>query len=146
MIISLSYKSMAAPNLNEDVLKKMLEKARNFNEENNISGCLLYRNGVFLQYLEGKENVTLNLFKKIKEDDRHTNVILLSYDYISERVFEDWEMAYEDFSSTNHNLQYLKLLMSLFQDTKNIASIDNPTLRSFWKAVKNLLPPESAER
>jgi len=146
MIFSLVYKSKAISDLGVNQVQRMLEQARNFNIQNDITGCLLYHQGEFLQYIEGEEQIILNLFRAIKEDKRHSDIDLLSYDYIIERVFEDWEMAYEDFSSTKHQLQYLKLLVSLFVKTPKTELAGNPTSIDFWNMVKKLLSSEFIDK
>ncbi len=56
----------------------MLEKARENNSRDNITGCLLYYEGEFIQYLEGNQVKVLTLFDKINADKRHKDVTLLS--------------------------------------------------------------------
>ena len=117
----------------------MLEHARDFNSSNNITGCLLFHHEVFLQYIEGDKEKVLTLFENIKKDERHSEVLLLSTSHIYSREFDSWNMAYENFLGANHQLEYLKLLISSYIEVPNTAISPNPTSKSFWTAAKKLL-------
>jgi hypothetical protein len=56
---------------------------------------LLYRDGFFIQALEGEEEVITTLFEKIKLDKRHHTVLLLYKEPITRREFPDWTMGFE---------------------------------------------------
>lgn len=139
------YRSKANPIFRHGQIQEMLEKARSFNNQNRITGCLLYYEGEFLQYLEGSRMKVLNLYETIKNDSRHSEITLLSHCNISAREFDSWEMAYEDFLGTNHQLQYLKLLVSSFIENPSASISPNPTSRSFWNAAEKLLRAKSLE-
>jgi hypothetical protein len=124
----------------------MLEYARDFNSSNNTTGCLLYYNGAFLHYLEGDRDKVLNLFERIKKDDRHSQVILLSTCDRDSREFESWSMAYENFIEVNHQLKYLKLVVSLYTEKQDMTIDSNPTSKIFWATVKKLLNSQSLKR
>ena len=58
-----------------------------------ITGVLISHSGWFLQVLEGSAaNVNL-LFKVIEEDPRHSDFLLLRFNAIAIRDFNDWSMA-----------------------------------------------------
>ncbi len=146
-MFGLAYKSKASQEFGQEDIQFMLEQARDFNKQHHITGCLLYYQGKFLQYIEGNQEKILDLFDRIKVDNRHSEVTLLSYDYTSERVFHNWEMAYEDFlGATNHQLQYLRLMVALFIENPNTSLKGNPTSKSFWSIVQKLLISESIDR
>ena len=44
----LVYKSTVKTKLSDEALKSILEKSRDFNAKNNITGCLIYYNNSFL--------------------------------------------------------------------------------------------------
>ena len=145
-MFNLVYRSKANPIFEQSQIQYMLEHARDFNSSNNITGCLLYYHEAFLQYLEGDQSKVLNLFEKIKEDDRHSQVILLSTSHIYSREFDTWSMAYENFLGANHQLEYLKLLISSFTEVPDMAINPNPTSKSFWTAAKKLLNFQTQEK
>ncbi|WP_394749831.1 BLUF domain-containing protein [Spongiimicrobium salis] len=138
-MFNLVYKSKVNPIFGQTQIQDMLEKARVYNTKNGISGCLLFYKGEFLQYLEGKEAMVLELFEKIKMDERHSDIQLLSQSFIYHREFDHWSMAYENFLGANHQLEYLKILISSFIDTSQEGIDPNPSTKSFWVSAKKLL-------
>jgi len=72
----LIYYSVANPQLVQDDIKNILLKARTFNIAHNITGCLLYHDAIFLQILEGEEAIVKEVYHKIQQDERHTNIHL----------------------------------------------------------------------
>lgn len=135
----LVYQSKANPAFGLLQIEKMLQKARAFNQKHNITGCLLFYRGDFIQYLEGDQNDLLALFGRIQNDVRHDFVTLLSHEKIKIREFNQWDMAYENLMSDNYQLQYLKLLVSTFMDDDPISLAPNPTSGKFWHATRLLL-------
>ncbi|TAI46659.1 BLUF domain-containing protein [Flagellimonas allohymeniacidonis] len=135
----LVYRSTASPSFKKSQITEMLEKARVLNQERDITGCLLYYHGEFLQYLEGNQIKVLSLFDRIKTDPRHTNVEVLSNAEIKKREFHKWEMAYEDFLGDSNELQFLKLLTSSYIETPDEGMEPNPTSLFFWRTAKRLL-------
>jgi len=90
----LVYVSLANQEMTDEHLKSMLEKARDNNEKFDITGMLLFRDGFFMQALEGDEvNITV-LFDKIAKDARHRDVLLVYKKPIKQRGFERWTMGF----------------------------------------------------
>ncbi|WP_400072648.1 BLUF domain-containing protein [Zobellia russellii] len=140
----LVYTSIANADFGPQEIQEMVEKAKEFNKQNNITGCLLYFKERFIQYIEGDETTIRELFERIKLDDRHTGVTYLSGNKIHNREFNDWLMAFEHLKSENSNLQYLKLLVSTFFENPENSLSPNPTSIEFWKATKLLLSTKYA--
>ena len=76
----------------EGDLDHILIKSRYNNDKNNITGALLCRDDLYLQYLEGPEKEIDTTFSKITEDDRHTEVQLLKSGISTRRLFANWAM------------------------------------------------------
>jgi hypothetical protein len=76
-MFSLVYVSRSTENFNPRHLLEMLLVFRAENLRLNLTGLLLYKNGNFMQLLEGEQTVVLELYGKIRHDPRHTNVITL---------------------------------------------------------------------
>lgn len=133
------YRSIADVIIEQSDILGLLEKAKDFNRANDITGCLLYYEHEFVQYLEGDRVIVMALFEKIKKDRRHKNVQLLFSGHIYSREFEDWAMAYESFIGPNNRLEYLKLIVSSYFDNVNMHKHLNPTTKKFWVVVKKLL-------
>ena len=76
----LCYASQAksnADNLLQD-LRDILSEARDFNVRHQIKGVLCYADGIFFQCLEGEQDTVLGLLDKIRFDQRHHAVNILS--------------------------------------------------------------------
>jgi hypothetical protein len=92
----LVYASEASEPMDENALSEILSTSRENNAETGVTGMLLYRNQVFLQALEGERSEVQQLYVRISEDDRHSNIITLMGRPIEERDFEGWSMAFKN--------------------------------------------------
>ncbi len=105
---SLVYRSVASETFSLSEIYKMLSDARESNADHGITGCLLYHNNHFLQLLEGKKEEVLALYDRIKKDPRHSDVITLMEEPRSERIFDDWSMAFHDYGQ-NGSSSHIKM-------------------------------------
>lgn len=135
----LVYQSLASPNLDHDDIHALLKNARSYNALHAITGCLLFTEGVFLQYLEGNQLHVLSLFDRITEDKRHSDVKLLNHGQVEKREFRDWDMAYETMYGDNALINYLKLVVINFLNEPQKNATPNPTSIKFWEHVSTLL-------
>ncbi|MEP2280325.1 BLUF domain-containing protein [Maribacter sp.] len=135
---NLVYKSIANT-LTSTQVDEILLESRDFNNRHDITGCLIYHEGFFIQYLEGNAEVVLALFEKIKIDTRHREVILLSKGNIYSREFDNWSMAYLSNQLPNEAFRYIKLMVSPEEEIPDMSVIPNPTSKKFWLTAKNLL-------
>jgi hypothetical protein len=94
MLVSLIYVSSATHLMGNDELLDILHVSVKNNGPTDVTGLLLYQGGNFMQVLEGPEEGVMTIFGKIKEDDRHKDIILISVEPIKEREFSDWQMAF----------------------------------------------------
>ena len=88
------YVSTAIKLLNDDQLLDILASARKINAERDVTGVLLYSEGVFIQVLEGRDEDVDYVFAKIERDIRHKNMITLIDEPISRKNFADWSMGF----------------------------------------------------
>jgi len=97
-LIQMVYLSFATVKLKADADKQIeaiLEEAVAHNSKVGITGELIYRNGIFLQLLEGRKSDVEQLLGKILMDsNRHENMKVLFKQPMVERLFPDWSMAY----------------------------------------------------
>jgi Sensors of blue-light using FAD len=71
------------------------------NARRDITGLLLYSNGVIMQVLQGDEAIVRECFARIATDNRHRDVTLLRADMIGTRTFAKWSMALIDIESSS---------------------------------------------
>ncbi|ROQ38373.1 acylphosphatase [Frondihabitans sp. PhB188] len=94
-MLSLVYTSTAVDTFDDDTLATLLMNSRSNNRRLGLTGFLLYRDGQFIQVLEGDDEVVRDRLRVISADPRHTDVSVLVEDEEAERLFPSWSMGYE---------------------------------------------------
>jgi len=94
----LVYVSAAVTWFSESELRALLTSARFRNEHAGITGMLLYKDGNFMQALEGPESAVRRLYKRIESDRRHCGLLVLDSGEQETRQFALWSMAFHDLS------------------------------------------------
>jgi hypothetical protein len=102
-MIRLVYSSAARAGMDEAELKRILDGARTRNARREVTGMLLYRDGVFLQLLEGQEVDVRFVYSRIAQDPRHHRVVKLIEETIAQRDFASWSMGYQVLTATHLN-------------------------------------------
>ena len=104
MLVRLLYVSrLADPNKPEHI-DEILATSRTHNPASGITGILCYGGGIFLQALEGGRMQVSELYGHIQKDARHKDVVLLSYEEISERRFGGWTMGQVNVAKLNNSI------------------------------------------
>ncbi len=142
----LTYHSVARPGLTSQDIRDIMASSSKNNKELGLTGCLIYHNKFFLQVLEGNKDTVMEMFERIKLDDRNHQVTLLSTDESEVRIFKEWEMAYyslpDGTALSLEEEQIKKDLVVLSDSTKK----PNFTLKVFWYNVKQILLSEGYYR
>ncbi|MFN5290363.1 MAG: BLUF domain-containing protein [Planctomycetia bacterium] len=99
MIHYLLYTSVATNPMAKDSLRELLIKAVDYNSSKGITGMLLYKDGNFMQVLEGEETAIRTLFEKISKDSRHRDILVLKEGKLQEHMFSNWSMGFRDLNS-----------------------------------------------
>lgn len=102
-LIHIIYVSRAEEGVGKDDIINILKIARDNNEKLGITGMLLFDGSGFFQVLEGEKTVLENLFKKLANDKRHSQVIKLIEEEIPERAFQEWTMGYSEINKKEMN-------------------------------------------
>jgi len=76
-------------------LASILLQARDNNARNGITGCLICREDLFLQILEGPRDLVTSTFSRILRDERHVDVVNLLSSEIHGRLFPEWSMRHD---------------------------------------------------
>lgn len=90
------YVSSASRLMDVEELGALLSKSRDYNSRHGITGVLLYRDGNFLQILEGDESAVRAIFSRISCDPRHRGLITLSEGPSERREFPEWWMGFRE--------------------------------------------------
>jgi Sensors of blue-light using FAD len=93
------YSSSAVKLFSQAELLDLLAQSRENNTSLGITGMLLYKDGNFMQVLEGEEETVQALVAKIARDPRHRGIITLLRGPLEERQFPDWSMGFRDLNS-----------------------------------------------
>jgi hypothetical protein len=120
-MIQVSYVSRTREPMTSERLLELLWQCRENNQESGVTGMLLYRNGTFLQTLEGEDEVVDELVSDILADSRHADIEVLARKTIERRDYADWSMGFDlvsdeglrevkglrDFGAAHFNFDYL---------------------------------------
>ncbi len=93
-MFTLVYVSTEMDHLSTHDLTLLLKQSREKNAHLEVTGMLLYKDGNFMQLLEGEKSVVLALYETIRNDRRHRNVITLYDNEVSVRHFSNWSMGF----------------------------------------------------
>jgi hypothetical protein len=93
-MLTITYASSAYALFSEVELTDLLISARENNLKNEITGLLLYKDGNFMQVIEGPTIAVVELYGKIVADTRHHVVMKLLEHELVERSFASWQMAF----------------------------------------------------
>lgn len=85
---------MATKDMSDEDLKILLKYARIKNQRLGVTGMLLYRDGFFIQALEGEKDKVDELYARIVQDTRHQDVTKIYQKPIDRRAFPDWTMGF----------------------------------------------------
>lgn len=128
----LVYQSEA--DINKIDLLTLLSKARQNNQQLQVTGILVAHANGFVQYIEGEADVIDELYQqKITQDPRHRNITTINEGVLKNRIYEDWDMGYLCLPD-RHALNDLTKVKSDFDVT------------TFHDFVQNLLPMVDTEK
>lgn len=94
MPYQMMYSSQATEPMAVTGLEQILTDARVGNQARDVTGALVYVDGVFFQILEGDKDVVRKLMANIASDSRHHSVKVFYEAEVDVRAFESWSMAY----------------------------------------------------
>lgn len=95
-IYYLVYTSAATELFDKPALLELLTKARANNQQRGITGLLLYKDGDFIQLLEGPKAAVKALYTLIDSDPRHVGSTVMAEGERDQRLFADWSMGFRD--------------------------------------------------
>lgn len=95
-MLSLVYVSSATNLLSNEELVALLDQCRANNSALDITGMLLYKDGNFMQVLEGPDPAVRQVYTRILSDARHRGAIKLLEESIQERQFANWTMGFKN--------------------------------------------------
>lgn len=94
-MIQLLYVSGASREMSERDLEEILHTSRANNRRNDITGMLMWADGVFIQILEGEADRVRRLVARIQGDPRHCYFMVMHEQTTDKRLFSDWSMGFK---------------------------------------------------
>lgn len=95
MVYQMIYFSTTATPLDAVQIKDLLTASKANNARDGITGLLVYHDRLCFQILEGDRDKVEACYHRIKKDQRHRKLFLMSEGDVDKRAFKDWKMAYE---------------------------------------------------
>ena len=101
-LFRIAYLSTASKLFDSAELRDMLKDSNERNQKAGITGMLLYKDGQFMQVLEGTAEAVTATFSRISKDPRHHGIMVLAKGAVQERRFPGWSMAFRDLNLPDH--------------------------------------------
>jgi hypothetical protein len=101
MLIRIVYVSHEVRPLSTADLDALLEVSRRNNALLGVTGMLLYRDGDFMQVLEGEEDAVREIYRSIVADRRHSGILVLDDTPVPDREFAGWWMGFRRLESSD---------------------------------------------
>lgn len=138
MLYQLTYRSEAKLGITAEDINSILRQSEANNPKFQITGCLVYNEGYFVQLLEGEKEIVKERYSIIELDKRHDLVEVLSEGETMDRMFEDWKMAYIKLPDQPVTKLENKVKADL-KAMEEAAERPNFTSKVFWYNVYSLL-------
>lgn len=134
-IYQLLYLSQRSSLFQEEDTNKILNTAKRCNALHNITGMLMYRKGVFLQFIEGNKEDVITLYNRIKKDPRHKNLSILFTQISQDRIFPYWLMGYREIGADDLDKMKEIISWNRLLDGKNLQYKDLHQLFTLFKST-----------
>jgi hypothetical protein len=92
--LQLVYASQASESLTESDILEILRNSQLRNNQDKISGLLLFKDRQFVQFIEGPADEVQALYARIAQDPRHHTLRVLSETTGDRLLMPTWAMAY----------------------------------------------------
>jgi hypothetical protein len=79
----------------EGILSGILMDARRANARDDVTGALICRADIYIQWLEGPEEQVRKVLARIERDDRHLEVKVHVAEHVAARLFGTWAMLHD---------------------------------------------------
>jgi class 3 adenylate cyclase len=147
----LTYISKFSRPLSNEDIESISRVATKTNKQKNITGVLLCYSGIFFLILEVDETNIDNLYQKILQDNRHTEILCLKTESnVRERLFPDWSMNTINLeSNTDLFITPIKTLLKTITESHRILEkYTQPTLFRIINSGINPLevPPRKVDK
>lgn len=133
MLASALYLSKEKQPFNHSSLAELVAKAQEKNKTLGITGFIRYKNGSFIQYIEGSEEAINEMKNTLKQDKRH-DIIVWLYNDISERKFDSWSMHHIR-NKTLEDLDVSTFILEELSQLTQASKISKQSIQILWQDV-----------
>lgn len=106
-IFMLVYTSKSREPLNDEMILSILDKSRERNKEDNITGFLTARADYFLQLIEGPEDKVRQCYERICKDGRHSQITYQGEAFTDTRLTPNWSMGWVKTNASSDSTEEL---------------------------------------
>lgn len=145
MLKRINYISSFAQDMSNDEIEELARQAAKKNAENDITGVLMAKGGVFFQIIEGPEENIDRLFTNILKDIRHEKIITLGIQVGDlKRLFPNWHMKEINLdTTTSERLQPVKAIIdAVHAQAAIIENLTEALAASAWAELLDLTTKE----
>lgn len=93
-MIRIVYVSTSSYTFKDSELDDIIGVATARNNALGVTGLLVFNGLNFMQALEGPTDNVLSVMQSIAKDQRHTGLVVISREVISDRAFPEWAMRF----------------------------------------------------
>lgn len=112
-IFHLVYISEAVADISYTDIRDILEVARKHNRQEDVTGLLIFRDGYFVQLIEGEESSVRKVLGRILLDDRNYSLRILSETTSNQRLFDKNPLAFYDGDISSNSTEDLSSLFDV---------------------------------
>jgi FAD-dependent sensor of blue light len=139
IMIFLVHVSSAVNSFSEEELIQLLETSRQNNSKIGVTGMLLYKDGNFMQLIEGPPESVRSLHAKISIDARHRGLMTLLQGHQEKREFQDWAMGFQSLDTAGvRQLPGYSDILNVPLTNEYFSPNPSKCLKLFWTLRKNL--------
>ena len=145
MLKRINYISSFVKDLSDDEIEELARQAAKKNAENDITGVLMAKGGVFFQIIEGPEEDIERLFATILKDPRHEKIITLGIQIGDlQRLFLGWNMKEINLdTTTSERLQPVRAIIdAVHAQSAIIETLTEALAASAWAELLDLTTKE----
>lgn len=145
MLKRIHYISSFVQDMSDDEIKALASQAAQNNVDNDITGVLMAKGGVFFQIIEGPEENIDRLFTNILKDPRHEKIITLGIQIGDlKRLFPNWHMKEINLdTTTSERLQPVRAIIdAVHAQAAIIENLTEALAASAWAELLDLTTQE----
>lgn len=135
MLYQLAYMSTTERRWSQADLLELLMLSRARNPALGISGILLFRDGRFLQILEGGRDEVEALYDAIRADERHKEATTIWEMESDSRWFANWSMGFRDLEDDPMTVLGLT---DVLRGTFDASALGREVVEAVWSALREL--------